>query len=63
MVQPRVPWPVFVYRFLDRVAPTTGVPSGVIGHNPVQKLAYLTSSPCENRSVTECLDGRDHGPT
>ncbi len=54
MVQPKVPWPVLVYRLLYRVGPTTGVPSGVIGRSPVQKLACLTSPPCGNRSVTEC---------
>jgi hypothetical protein len=54
MVQPKVPWPVFAYRFPYRVAPTTGVQSGVIGRSPVQKLAWLTSPPCGNRSVTEC---------
>lgn len=42
MVQPSVPCPVFSHRFLYGVRPTTGVPSGVIGRRPVQKVACST---------------------
>ena len=55
MVQPSVPWPVASNRFCTGVGPTMGVPSGVMGRRPHQKVALLTSPPLGNRSVTTWL--------
>ena len=54
MVQPSVPWPVLTKRFLYRVGPMIGGPSGVIGLNPHQKVASLAAPASGNRSPTEC---------
>ena len=40
------------------VAPTIGVPSGVIGRRPLQNSARAMSPPCGNRSVTTCSSVR-----
>ncbi|KAG1252331.1 hypothetical protein G6F66_015219 [Rhizopus arrhizus] len=52
LVQPRVPWPVFRQRSPERVGPTTGVLSGVMGRRPVQNSAWATCPLSGNKSLT-----------
>lgn len=53
IVQPSVPCPVLSQRPATGVRPTTGVPSGVIGRRPVQKLARDRSPAPPKRSFTD----------
>ena len=46
IVQPMWPWPVLNHRFFIRDGPRMGVPSGVMGLRPAQKLALLQSASC-----------------
>ena len=50
IVQPKVPCPVLVNKFLIGVLPIIGVPSGVIGLSPVQYSA-LEKSPLVGKDL------------